>query len=358
MTVTTFPFAAFKDSIERQAFLESPTDNFGVSMRLKLWTSTGLLVLVLLLLTSRAAGSPYQRKICTEPTKDVPYSCGTRPLFPDSRQKSTKILGGHDAAYGSNPWQANLYAKMEDESTIRFCGGTILNEYWVLTAGHCDIDGAIEFFIYVGDNYLGYDYEEEEQRLTVEKIILHEKFLHIPETNTSKFTIRNDIALMKIKPVNGRGIQFGNYVQPACLPDADTKLKPDQKFTISGWGMTKPDVSPDTLQETLVTLKDTYGYCTFNKKDKNYNPDLMLCAPTLNNNTCRGDSGGPLVANVNGVYQVFGVTSYGFGECKFVVSYFTKVQAYLDWIYFNIMNNSENDGEKFLPSSPTFQKIM
>ncbi|XP_059149233.1 chymotrypsinogen A-like [Physella acuta] len=96
-----------------------------------------------------------------------------------------------------------------------------------------------------------------------------------------------------------------------------------------------------------------------NCPSKNYDPDTMLCSPGGKTNTCRGDSGGPLVANFDGVYQVFGVTSFGAPNCTAPAwGYFTKVQAYLNWIRSTIRINSGNEEEKFLPSRPNDPWIM
>jgi len=47
-----------------------------------------------------------------------------------------------------------------------------------------------------------------------------------------------DIALLKIKPQNGRGIEFNDYVQPACLPKSSTQYTEGTVCHISGWGTT------------------------------------------------------------------------------------------------------------------------
>lgn len=49
----------------------------------------------------------------------------------------------------------------------------------------------------------------------------------------------NDIAILKIKSANKRGIQYGTHVQPACLPNRDTPHKPGTTCIVSGWGKTE-----------------------------------------------------------------------------------------------------------------------
>jgi len=42
--------------------------------------------------------------------------------------------------------------------------------------------------------------------------------------------------LIRIHPLNGKGIEINDYVQRACLPDEHTPYKWQQKCLISGWG--------------------------------------------------------------------------------------------------------------------------
>lgn len=55
----------------------------------------------------------------------LPSVCGKPPL-------NTRIVGGQPAPVGSWPWQADLHS-----SGGHFCGGSLINSEWVMSAAHC-----------------------------------------------------------------------------------------------------------------------------------------------------------------------------------------------------------------------------
>ncbi|KAM6038988.1 transmembrane protease serine 12 [Chlamydotis macqueenii] len=61
--------------------------------------------------------------------------CGRRPLL-DSAAGSP-VVGGHDAQTGAWPWSVSLQIRQAGLQFTHLCGGVLVNENSVLTAGHC-----------------------------------------------------------------------------------------------------------------------------------------------------------------------------------------------------------------------------
>lgn len=93
------------------------------------------------------------------------------PLF------SPRIVGGSDANRGEFPHQVSLQWGKSSSSLKHFCGGSILNAEWILTAGHCvnAVPSYGKFVVKAGKHNIRFT-EIKEQVVGVAKSYVHEKY--------------------------------------------------------------------------------------------------------------------------------------------------------------------------------------
>ncbi|XP_071419702.1 hyaluronan-binding protein 2 isoform X2 [Pithys albifrons albifrons] len=263
----------------------------------------------------------------TESQTDPPESdetfqtCG-QPEVPGTLKK---IYGGSKARAGKHPWMASVQMKTPDGNE-HFCGGVLIKSCWVLTAGHCFEDMRENIQVALGKQNLKKK-ELHEQIFDVEKIIIHDKY---SERNGVPY---NDIALLKLKPVDGYCAVETKYVKTACLPNFLFPV--GTNCFISGWGETETDENSDQLLDTKVKLI-SQRKCNERKLHNNLLDESMFCAGKLRKpgiDSCQGDSGGPLTCVENGSYYVYGIVSWGDGcGLQNKPGVYTQVTTFLSWI--------------------------
>uniref|UniRef100_A0A8C5Q3N0 Peptidase S1 domain-containing protein n=1 Tax=Leptobrachium leishanense TaxID=445787 RepID=A0A8C5Q3N0_9ANUR len=253
------------------------------------------------------------------PGLSLASACGSRLI-------SGRIVGGADALNGRWPWQAAVNNRVG-----LICGGSLINEQWVLSAAHCFKDRPENYNISLGMHELG-ALNPHGFTAGVKRIIYHPQY-----TSTGD---RGNIALVELmNPVN-----FTDYIQPICLPSESVTFPSGLECWVTGWGTQNFGgniTNPNTLQEVMLPLIDDklcdqmYHIDSSASNDTTIIQEEKICAgyEEGGQDSCQGDSGGPLVCEVNGTWIQAGVVSGGDG-CGFPYrpGVYTLVSAYETWI--------------------------
>ncbi|CAF4837081.1 unnamed protein product [Pieris macdunnoughi] len=222
-----------------------------------------------------------------------------------------KILGGDDAPDGAIKYQVSL-----QNVGSHFCGGSIIDKKWVVTAAHCTYNRPAQSFkVAVGINKLS----DEGKKYTPDKVIIHEKF------DEKLFT--NDISLVKIES----GIELNDRVNPVGLPT--TNINPGDTLVLTGWGRISNDGPlPNKLQIVEVTAITT-NQCKikYSLYKQPITPKHLCTRAPPREGSCQGDSGGPLVRNGTLAALVsWGTRSCGHSLVSPDVN--TRVYSFVNWM--------------------------
>ncbi|KAG6460052.1 hypothetical protein O3G_MSEX011739 [Manduca sexta] len=304
--------------------------------------------------------------------KNVPVTCeqSAFPPDPDSdccgldSSVSDKIIGGTATGINQYPWLVIIeYAKLETSRLL--CGGFLISNKYVLTAGHCVkgpiLEAGTPKYVHLGEynttnegpdcvsSGAGQpDCNEGIIRATIDEIIPHPDYL-----KPNNFYEQHDIALIRLRVWAPRT----EFIRPICLPKIDhtLSLPPNYKFQVAGWGryyqdfvnkifkasevklhVDVPYVNHGDCQRKLRTIPNLYKLSNGIKVSVNVTLwNGQLCAGGVaGKDSCKGDSGGPLMYENERKYTAVGMVSYGLGECGIggYPGVYTNIYPYLPWI--------------------------
>uniref|UniRef100_A0A336LW51 CSON003127 protein n=1 Tax=Culicoides sonorensis TaxID=179676 RepID=A0A336LW51_CULSO len=233
------------------------------------------------------------------------------PCFVRSYEITLLVGGGDNVKIKDYPFIVICYKK-----GYFTCGGSILNEYWVLTAGHCTCH-KIQWGVTNRD-------PNGPNMIDVSQSVRH------PDYESHE---RVDIKLLRL----AEPIVFGTTAQAIKLPKFKWEVKGDSYKTPSavlGWGRDETGAKSKSLKiGNFFVINNTDCKRMYGNSSKIY--DFNCCNGCLNCgvSACKGDSGGPIITWINGKRVQYGIVSRGkrCGDPKFP-SIGIKTSHFVDWI--------------------------
>jgi len=251
---------------------------------------------------------PTRRPVTTKPGSSSGGHCGNPSVRPNP---FGRIVGGEETTIEAHPWQVEIR-----RGGYLHCGGSLINENWVLTAAHC-LYGFSGLDVVVGTSRMDYVGSGEVVPIYGQAIY--------PSYGRGGA----DIALIKL----AKSVSLDTDQQQAiCLPEETDRFE-GQTCVVSGWGAIYEDGPPSEILKhapvpivTRDTCQRVFG--------RIFNWHLCGGYTSGGIDACQGDSGGPLVCQGrDGYWKQAGVVSSGIGcarRGKF--GFYTNVAMYRDWI--------------------------
>ncbi|RUS89620.1 hypothetical protein EGW08_002638 [Elysia chlorotica] len=162
--------------------------------------------------------------------------CLTRPERCGLRS-SNWIVGGQEASPGRWAWQVSLQEyNVTSGRWVHVCGGALVHESWVVTAGHCihALSNAFSVTAVLGSYNLS-SADPGERRVKVDRLIGHPDYRH-------GGNYPNDVGLVHL----ANPVTMTRSISPVCLPgqeaSADHRSRtlhgPSTRCWVTGWGRT------------------------------------------------------------------------------------------------------------------------
>ena len=209
------------------------------------------------------------------------------------------ITGGQSVLSAEKyPWLVSI----RTQGGFHFCGGSLLNSRWILTAAHCGV-GTTDQLV------LGTISRKRSSGDVVRSVLLTER--HPKATQSRYSTWTYDFELVKMDSA----VSFSNKIRPICVPQPSQTLV-GKNCKVVGWGRvgSNPVEYHEQLQEAQLSVS---------ANDQCGSYSVLLESSSLcvgfggRASACNGDSGGPLICEDDkGRAIVAGVASWASSDCR------------------------------------------
>lgn len=248
---------------------------------------------------------------------------------------SPRIINGTVAAPGAWPSQVGLLSSGQpDNYQAQFCGGTVINPSWILTAAHC-VDGESAGAVDVLTN----------TQSLVSGGVRHRaaELRKFPSYNREIFDY--DFALVRMGTPTDAPLQ--------ALAAQGAGIASGAQAVTTGWGNQTSggnDYPFDLYQTTVPVISNA----TCSRFYPGGITAQMVCAgaaPYLTTDSCDGDSGGPLMVFQSGRWVQVGITSSGIGCADGYPGIYSRVAAQSNWIKAQVRFGPHSNATDFVKAS-------
>uniref|UniRef100_A0A1B0CKY1 Peptidase S1 domain-containing protein n=2 Tax=Lutzomyia longipalpis TaxID=7200 RepID=A0A1B0CKY1_LUTLO len=226
---------------------------------------------------------------------------------------SSRLTGGQSAIPYAHPFMIAVELVLTPAHRQQFCGGTLIQVHWVISAASCFDELPIIGRVEVSSGLYQLDDRTYAQDREVGSIVRHQDYR------------------------GGTAFTIDQYTQPIRLPQPNTVHT--GYVTLFGWGDTSTTDEPNFPNNLQAVVTPILSYVDCYQHLQGRTPlevSNMCTGPLLGGiSHCTGDGGGPLTQqNEVGEYELVGISSWGFRPCGAfgAPSVYTRVSAFSAWI--------------------------
>ncbi|KAJ8687604.1 hypothetical protein QAD02_023398 [Eretmocerus hayati] len=236
-------------------------------------------------------------------------------IVPSSRLQGAKPIRIEEA-----PYQVSLQSL-----GVHVCGGSIIGQRHVLSAGRCVFDetpSTLTIRAGTSVRQIGGSVHH------VTRIYDYHFKIH------PNGTLENDIVVLEIHPE----FNFDETRQPLEIEHNQT-LEYGSVAKVSGWGQVEGGFEPELLRALAVPIISNETCFKFlNTSDIGFGSKFCAGFLTVNGKgTCNMDEGGPLISQISNSTRQIGIVTRNIYRCSCALEgqpdFYTSVAYYSNWIY-------------------------